>query len=236
MFKNSLLIALSLFTSTIAFASFWDGNSKDSVSALSQSQKNKTPSSEPSSTYREMSYDDLIQEYNSTRSQRATLEKKRSLSQKNSRAFGGYFLSFANYQMDEEALQTTHQGFSIDYAKEFQPQISWGIQYKNLPSVKIRNIRIEANEIDTMIHYTSDFDDHTSAQLSTGIASRILNIEQNQETSSNMSLQFLIGAGIYYRPSNEWLVGFEPQAKSALLTRTADRTAFDLNIKVGAKF
>jgi len=236
------MISLKLLSFTLllcAFhtvqASFWDSElrpkSKSSVSNSSQSR-----GTELSSPYRELSYEDLVQEYQSTKAQRTKLEQQQARSKAGRRAFAGAHVSFANYQFDDQQFQVSHEGYQISYEKQFLPQISWGVQYKNMPSSQLKDYRIEAQEIDGLVHYSNDLAEKLSAQLTTGVASRLLSVEKEKASSTNLSLQFILGAGIYYEPQGNWVVGFEPQAKSALLTKTGDRTAFDFNFKLGARF
>ena len=236
--------SLTILAFTITFgtfqnlrASFWDSEIRQKTRGHSSSANVSSPRENQNlSTYRELSYDDLVQEYHATKAQRAQLEIKQSRSKTERRAFAGALVSFANYQFEEQQVQASHQGFHVSYEKQFQPQISWGLQYKNMPSVQVRNFRIEAQEVDGLIHYSNELDEKLSAQLTTGIASRLLTVEQEKMPSTNLSLQFIIGAGIYYEPRGNWVLGVEPQAKSSLLTKTGDRTAFDLNFKLGARF
>lgn len=228
---------LTLISFQVSQAAFWDSESTPATkSSLSANSSSSRTSDNNFPSYQELSYDDLVQEYQTTKAKRAQMQETQIRSKTERRAFAGAFVSLANYQFEEQQLQGSHQGFQVAYEKQFQPQIAWGIQYKNMPSIQLQNIRIEAHEVDGLIHYSNAFANRLSAQLTTGIATRLLTVERERVPSTNLSLQFLIGAGIYYEPQGNWVVGVEPQAKSVLLTKAGDRTAFDLNFKLGARF
>lgn len=219
-----LLFTLITFFTILSYAQspqFWDD------------PKNKKTNTD---SYQEMNYDDLLQEYQSVRKSRMEADLQSTAVKKTSSIFTSYVMSFGQYQVGDESVSLSHQGFSASYAKEFLPQISWGVQYKNFPTAAGQNLKIGANEVNGAVIYSSILERQISMQLSTGLATRILNVQRLDGSSNTFSAQFLLGTAIMYQPVPEWVVGFEPQAKSAFLTRSADRTAFDFNFKLGAKF
>lgn len=186
------------------------------------------------SGYEEVSYDDLLNELSA---KKKTIVKTQTSSFDDVRLHAGigYVNSFMNIATNKKNFNRHASGIQLSMGMDlFSP--NWYAEgvFRNYGLTSSGNEELTMRELDLKLGYTNVLESIWSYSLSSGLSNRFMkfqdatrNIDVNDTTPS-----LIISTGFHAQVHKNLSLGAEVSARSAVISRTADKNSFDFAFRL----
>ena len=194
------------------------------------------PAASDRSDYQEVSYDDLVNELDARKSRiQVKSQNHSSFDDVKIHAGIGYVNSFSNISTQQQNLNRHTNGIQLSVGMDLFSKnwYSEGI-FRNYGVTSSGSEELSLKDLDLRVGYRQNLERVWDYTLSAGLSNRFLNfsdpakdISVNENTPS-----LVISTGVVGQVHKNLSLGAEVGARSALVSRTADKNSFDLILRL----
>jgi hypothetical protein len=189
------------------------------------------------SDYEEVSYDDLLKQISAKKKSIERGPEKNLFEEVKIHAGLGYVNSFSEMVIADKTTQKYQNGMQISLGVDLFSENWFGeTSFRNFGLTKSGSEDMFLKELDLKLGYKAEIKKPLSFKITGGLSNRYLTINDSEKDVyiDDTTPMIMGSAGIFANISPVINMGLDFSARSALVSRTADKSSFDFTFNIGA--